>query len=144
MQLYFNGLKCYLVFQHVIVCYISIWGHLIKYTQKYGTCLSKFLPFGILKFCKFMTSALPNSVNLKYFYGWAEQIMACYCILQWIIVHFLFKLILIHLILYVTRFSIGLKNLGDFLSPEKIFLWYICPNLTEYSSAIEYSAEIYH
>jgi hypothetical protein len=35
-----------------------------------------------------------------------------------------------------------LKNWDDFVAPEKICLWRICSNVTENSSAIEYSAEI--
>jgi hypothetical protein len=51
---------------------------------------------------------------------------------------------LYHLIFYVTRFSIGWKIGVILCHPKKIYLWRICSNVTEYSSAIEYSAEINH
>jgi hypothetical protein len=49
-----------------------------------------------------------------------------------------------HLIFYVTRFSIGWKIGVILYHLKKIDLWRICSKVAEYSSAIEYSAEINH
>jgi hypothetical protein len=43
-----------------------------------------------------------------------------------------------HLIFYVTRFSIGWKIGVILCHTKKIYMWCICSNVTEYSSALEY------